>query len=1075
VSNVPANVTFANATELFDSNGVIDAHGFTTGATKEPGEPDNPNAADSVWFKWTPQHSGRLRYTMSDMDGSIPDLWFFEAHGDSFQDLKFLTTGAERPYVFAGNTYYFALYSHPDQLGLYRFGIETAFSPPANDNFSQAIDLSTTNPIVTVTVNGTTFGATREVNEPYNPAGNNSVWYKWTPTFSGQAIARLLSWGDDLTVFESRGNSFDGLVKVAGNSGVLSFNTGVTYYIAVYNSSMDSAAFQFQLSPPPRPSNDDMNQGSFLAGYDVNITGLTTAGSTIEPGEPNPDGATGSIWFGTYPLANTHLSWSIPAGSAHVSLYIGNSMESLRPVDSNDLYAGCMYFLRVSTTGDFTGPFELDLKYSALPASAPNDNFASSAPLESLNSMSQGFVLGAATSESGEPEHISGPSKSLWWQWRAPEPGGVLEIVAGSSGSQNVTLAVYDGDKLENLQLIAKAAGSLSAPVAAGETIFIAAAAPLDFDGNVTLTTWLSPGEIDRLEQAIQFPPIPDVSNQSDLMPLNATSDSGLPVSYIVESGPAIINGNSVQIIGVGTISIRAKQRGNEVYKPAADVVRAFTVNGKPQTITFETVDVSAPVIQLRAQSSSGLPVRFAVISGPAVLDRNVITNAGFGPITIRASQPGNREYEAADPVDQTFVMKRLEQNIEIIANLPQGGLGETNTFPELAAHQKRSRAAAIDAFELTAEASSALPVDLTVVSGPGKFENGFLTITGTGLILVRATQAGDSIFEPTSVEKTFAGAVQASQTIDFALPGKLTFGDGPIRLEALASSGLPVSFEVVSGKGTIAGDMLTLNGAGQITIRASQPGNENFEAAPAVERTIDIARAFQMIDFSPLAQLRFGSSPVALRGSASSGLPVRFDVASGPAVIEGGSLRTTGAGAIVLKVSQPGNEDYLPAASIYDGYTIAKGSQTIQFDLPATIQLGGPSIPLSALATSQLPIAFSVISGPGDIKAQALTATAAGDIVIEARQDGDENYEAAAPVQKTITVLGSPLISATVTDGKLVLNWPAEYTEFKLESAASIQGPWIEASDEEPAKAVDTSGPSRFFRLRRAASSAGQ
>jgi sugar lactone lactonase YvrE len=50
----------------------------------------------------------------------------------------------------------------------------------------------------------------------------------------------------------------------------------------------------------------------------------------------------------------------------------------------------------------------------------------------------------------------------------------------------------------------------------------------------------------------------------------------------------------------------------------------------------------------------------------------------------------------------------------------------------------------------LAATASSGLPVTLSVLSGPGKINYGdVLTVTGVGTIVVQATQAGNSLFEP--------------------------------------------------------------------------------------------------------------------------------------------------------------------------------------------------------------------------------------------------------------------------------------------------------------------------------------
>ena len=79
-----------------------------------------------------------------------------------------------------------------------------------------------------------------------------------------------------------------------------------------------------------------------------------------------------------------------------------------------------------------------------------------------------------------------------------------------------------------------------------------------------------------------------------------------------------------------------------------------------------------------------------------------------------------------------------------------------------------------------------------------------------------------------------------AAQFIDFTeIPDQLTY-NGPITLQATSTSGLPVTFEVVSGPATIDGNVLTLTGEdGQVKVRAIQEGDgTNWQPAPAVNRT---------------------------------------------------------------------------------------------------------------------------------------------------------------------------------------------------------------------------------------------
>ena len=79
-----------------------------------------------------------------------------------------------------------------------------------------------------------------------------------------------------------------------------------------------------------------------------------------------------------------------------------------------------------------------------------------------------------------------------------------------------------------------------------------------------------------------------------------------------------------------------------------------------------------------------------------------------------------------------------------------------------------------------------------------------------------------------------------AAQFIDFAeIPDQLVYNE-PITLQATATSGLPVTFEVAEGPATLNGNILTLTGEeGTVRVRAIQAGDgTQWQPAPTVTRT---------------------------------------------------------------------------------------------------------------------------------------------------------------------------------------------------------------------------------------------
>jgi len=82
----------------------------------------------------------------------------------------------------------------------------------------------------------------------------------------------------------------------------------------------------------------------------------------------------------------------------------------------------------------------------------------------------------------------------------------------------------------------------------------------------------------------------------------------------------------------------------------------------------------------------------------------------------------------------------------------------------------------------------------------------------------------------------------KSSQTISFTpIPDK-KLTDAPFQLTATASSGLAVTFEVVSGPATISGSTLTITGVGSVTVRATQAGNSDYNPVSGEQTfTVDL------------------------------------------------------------------------------------------------------------------------------------------------------------------------------------------------------------------------------------------
>ena len=104
------------------------------------------------------------------------------------------------------------------------------------------------------------------------------------------------------------------------------------------------------------------------------------------------------------------------------------------------------------------------------------------------------------------------------------------------------------------------------------------------------------------------------------------------------------------------------------------------------------------------------------------------------------------------------------------------------------------------------------------------------------------------------------------SQTIAFSPPASAFYPGAAIGLSATATSGLPVSFALLSGPATLSGNQLALTGTGVVAVRASQSGNATWLPAPSVDRSITVNA------LTTIARLRF--NPLGHDARVTAGRP---------------------------------------------------------------------------------------------------------------------------------------------------------------------------------------------------------
>ena len=169
--------------------------------------------------------------------------------------------------------------------------------------------------------------------------------------------------------------------------------------------------------------------------------------------------------------------------------------------------------------------------------------------------------------------------------------------------------------------------------------------------------------------QELTFEPIAEKKVGDADFELSASSSLGLPITFHTSNPEvAAVDGHTVKIIGSGSATITARQAGTIVIA-AAEEQHTLIVNKANQTITFNSMSaktVGDAPFTLPASSSSGETIEYSSVNGRVEITGNVATPVSAGRETIRASQTGNSNYNAALPVEQSFCIKPAKPAITL-------------------------------------------------------------------------------------------------------------------------------------------------------------------------------------------------------------------------------------------------------------------------------------------------------------------------------------------------------------------------------------------------------------------------
>lgn len=650
----PANDAFTSPQVITITRGSIT--GTTVGSVRDTSDPplgfEAP--AHSVWFAWKPPRAGITTINFLSFSGSEAPLLAVFA-GTNLADLNLVADAAQAAAGFPveANAIYRILVGG-DYVS---FVLDLLLkSPPVNDHFEDRAlaGLSTGD----LTINN--LYATSESGEPvHSPsASGRSQWWTWRAPGNGavlfsrpsgvrtsQSFLIAVYQGADLSRLE-RVTAFE-FANGGEESHSFSVKGGEFYEIAIDSSAgLENQRIHYQFKSAPFQDAFSRRTRSQL----LSRVNTSTLGATAEPGDPPHGGrpAKHSVWFSWTFRTNALIAatvdgsgWELPV----LAVYEGEELTNLVLVADNELggkllpnvvweaVAGRAYQVALDETESSLSA-SLSLSYAQPPA---NDNFGARTSILRTAFESPGTTVGA-TAEPSEPGHSeAGVGCSVWFTWEAPVlaaprmtafaqgrrgPVGTVRLQS-MAALPKPTVAVYTGDSLSNLTLVARGQGSATFTSAPGTSYQIAISGP---------------------------------GNGSDF----SLTIAPTPSNDDMQSGTALGTGNSVFLSVRIADLLAASAEPGEPQHAGVGAGQSLWWNWRPQA--SGTYQLSIPSGLFGPSSAIGLSA--AIYTGGALSNLSAVASNVLGTVVFDAEK-GTVYRIALDLVDSQSVPTR--QSLSVI------------------------------------------------------------------------------------------------------------------------------------------------------------------------------------------------------------------------------------------------------------------------------------------------------------------------------------------------------------------------------------------------------------------------
>jgi gliding motility-associated-like protein len=501
----------------------------------------------------------------------------------------------------------------------------------------------------------------------------------------------------------------------------------------------------------------------------------------------------------------------------------------------------------------------------------------------------------------------------------------------------------------------------------------------------------------------------------ADLDPLATSSNTTIPITYLSSDNTvATIANNKIHIVKAGQVSITAKQAGNDTYNPAADVVQVLTINKANQAITIRAgvikVYGDAPYDPAATSTNTTIPVTYTSSDAAITkIENGKVEIIKAGRVNIIASQAGNENYNPATDKIQVLTINKASQAITMaptrseVYGAPAYDPGATSTNITI---------------PIVYESSN------TTIA---RIVNNKVEILKAGQVTITAIQTGNDNYNAAPSVRQILTISAAGQVITMPATATKVYGDAPYDPGATSTnpnipityeSGDPATARIVNGK-------VEILKAGQVNIIAKQAGDATHSPAVNVTQVLTINKASQTLTIASTITKTYGDAAYNPGATSSNNtIGITYE-SSDPSIakINNGNVEILKAGQVNIVAKQTGNANYSAAANVTQALTINKADQVLTMASTRSEMLGATAYDPGATSTNTtIPITYgSSDAGIARIVNNKVEMLKAGQVIIIAKQAGNNNYNEAPSARQTLTISAtSQVITMAATATKV-------------------------------------------------------